>query len=456
MTKLSMKRWLITSIIIDAVLINCAIILSFLLRFSGRLPTFNFQAYTNLALFITLIQLGAFYVYDLYDPEKVQSGWDVFFSVLKAVSLSTLITMSVTFFFRFFSFPRTVFVISWVLLILIIGGWRMLALNVLKIKWPTQRILIVGTDEIALQLLRELKERSQWGYKVIGLVERNIERIGQKVQGVPVLGGVNDIVGLVKDCDIDRVIIASPIRHRELLGEFIKSDETNVKIEAIPELYEIFIGKVDYSLVNDIPLIEITKDPVPSWVFILKRVIDILLAAFLGILFLPVMLIALILTKLTSGGPIFYKQVRVGEKGKPFNLYKFRTMVVEAEKESGPILATENDSRITFVGKFLRKNRIDELPQLWNILKGDMSFVGPRPERPYFVEKYKKSIPGYEERFKIKPGATGLAQVSGSYITTPENKLKYDLIYIYHQSIFLDLKILLQTVKVVLTGKGAR
>ncbi len=456
MTKLSRKRWLIISIIIDAVLVNCAIILSFLLRFGGELPVFNFQAYTNLAIFITLIQLGAFYVYDLYDPEKVQGGWGVFFAVLKAVTLSTLVIVSVTFFFRFFSFPRTVFVISWVTLILIICGWRIFALKTLNIEWPTQRILLVGTGEIALQLLRELEERIQWGYKVVGLVERDVERIGQKVQGIPILGGVNDIVRLVKDHDVDRVIIASPIRHRELLSEFVKSDETGVKIEAIPELYEIFIGKVDYSLVNDIPLIKITKDPVPSWVFILKRVIDILLAAFFGILFLPVMLIALILIKLTSGGPIFYKQVRVGEEGEPFNLYKFRTMVVGAEKKSGPVLAAENDSRITFVGRFLRKSRIDELPQLWNILKGDMSFVGPRPERSYFVERHKQNIPGYEERFKIKPGVTGLAQVSGSYITTPDNKLKYDLIYIYHQSLFLDLKILLQTIKVVLTGKGAR
>ncbi|MDO8885925.1 sugar transferase [Candidatus Oleimmundimicrobium sp.] len=456
MARLSKSKWLIISIIIDAVLINCAIILSFLLRFGGRLPVFNFQAYTNLALFITLIQLGAFYVYDLYDPEKVQSGWDVFFSVLKAVTLSTLIIMSITFFFRFFSFPRTIFAISWALIILIISGWRMLALNVLKIKWPTQRILIIGTDEIALQLLRELKERSRWGYEVVGLVEKDAKRVGRKIEEIPIVGGISDIVELVRKYDISRIIITSPTHHRKLLDELAKAEETSVKVEAIPEIYEIFIGKVDYSLVNDIPLIKLTKDPVPSWVFGLKRIIDILLAVFLGILSMPIMIIASIIIKITSKGPVFYKQIRVGEEGRPFALYKFRTMVVGAEKESGPVLAVKNDSRITLVGKFLRKTRADELPQLWNILKGNMSFVGPRPERPYFVEKHKKSIPGYEERFKIKPGITGLAQVSGSYLTTPENKLKYDLIYVYHQSILLDLKILLQTVKVVLTGKGAR
>ncbi len=440
----------------DAVLINFGIILSFLLRFGGKLPIFNFQAYTNLAIFITLVHLGAFYIYDLYDPEKIQSGWDVFFAVIKAVSLSILVVMSITFFLRFFSFPRTVFAISWALLILIIGGWRILALDVLKIRWPTQRILIVGTGEIATQLLKELKERAQWGYEVVGLVERNAGRMGEKIQGIPIVGRVSDVIKVVRELDIDRVIITSPIRHRELLEEFAKSDETGIKVEAIPELYEIFIGKVDYSLVNDIPLIKLTKDPVPQWVFVLKRIIDILLAAFLGILSLPMMLISSILIKLTSKGPIFYKQVRVGEGERPFNLYKFRTMFVGAEEESGPVLAIEDDPRITFIGKFLRKSRIDELPQLWNILKGDMSFVGPRPERPYFVKKHKESIPGYGERFKIKPGATGLAQVSGSYVTTSENKLKYDLIYVYHQSLFVDLKILLQTIKVVLTGKGAR
>ncbi|HDP69633.1 MAG TPA: sugar transferase [Actinobacteria bacterium] len=456
MTRLSKTKWLIVSVVIDAILINCGIIFSFFLRFGGKLPAFNFQAYTNLALFITLVQLGAFYIYDLYDPEKVQSGWDIFFSVFKAVSLGTLVTMSVTFFLRFFSFPRTVFAISWALLILIIGGWRILALRVLKIKWPTQRILIVGTDEVALQLLKELKERSQWGYEVVGLIERNAKKTDEKIQGTFVMGGIKDIVKLVKECCVDRVIITSPIRHRELLEEFAKSEETNVKVEAVPELYEIFIGKIDYSLVNDIPLVKLTKDPVPQWFFLLKRGFDIFLAVFLGILSLPVLLVVVVLIKLTSKGPVFYKQGRVGKKEKLFNLYKLRTMIVEAEEDTGPVLATKNDPRIIFIGKFLRRSRIDELPQLWNILKGDMSFVGPRPERPYFVDKYKKSISGYKERFRIKPGVTGLAQVSGSYVTMPGNKLKYDFIYIYHQSFLLDLKILLQTIKVVLTGKGAR
>jgi lipopolysaccharide/colanic/teichoic acid biosynthesis glycosyltransferase len=160
--------------------------------------------------------------------------------------------------------------------------------------------------------------------------------------------------------------------------------------------------------------------------------------------------------KLKSPGPALYTQQRVGKNQKTFTLYKFRTMVENAETATGPVLAQDGDDRITGVGRFLRKYRLDELPQVFNVLKGDMSFVGPRPERPFFVKRFNKSIPGYSERFKVKPGVTGLAQVNGSYATTPGNKLKYDLIYIYNQSIFLDLKIFLSTIKVVLTASGSR
>jgi lipopolysaccharide/colanic/teichoic acid biosynthesis glycosyltransferase len=158
----------------------------------------------------------------------------------------------------------------------------------------------------------------------------------------------------------------------------------------------------------------------------------------------------------TMGWPVFFTQERSGRNLKPFPVYKFRTMVKNAEALSGPVLAEEDDPRITPLGRLLRRCRIDELPQLFNIVLGHMSFVGPRPERPFFVERYVAEIPGYRERFKVKPGVTGLAQVSGSYATTPERKLKFDLIYLYHQNLFMDLQIIVETVRVVLTGRGAR
>ncbi|MDP2210818.1 MAG: exopolysaccharide biosynthesis polyprenyl glycosylphosphotransferase, partial [Candidatus Aquicultor sp.] len=202
--------------------------------------------------------------------------------------------------------------------------------------------------------------------------------------------------------------------------------------------------------------VQLTREPAPDWVYALKRFLDIVGAVAALAVALPVMFVAAIAVKLTSPGPIVYKQVRVGKREKPFDVYKFRTMVENAEAMSGPVFATEDDPRITPVGRFLRRYRIDEFAQLINILKGEMSFVGPRPERPFFVERFKQEISGYGERFKVKPGVTGLAQINGGYTTNPRNKLKYDLIYIYHQSLFLDLKIALETIKVLLTGRGAR
>ncbi len=209
-------------------------------------------------------------------------------------------------------------------------------------------------------------------------------------------------------------------------------------------------------MVSDIPLMELTRGPVPSWFTSAKRLGDVVFALFLLVVTSPFVLLGMLGILVTMGRPVFYTQERVGKDLERFRLVKLRTMVREAEKKSGPVLATEDDPRITRLGRVLRTYRVDELPQLVNIISGDMSFVGPRPERPHFVERHLRDIPGYRERFKVKPGATGLAQVSGGYATTAERKLKYDLIYMYHQSLLLDLQILAQTVRVVLTGRGAR
>jgi lipopolysaccharide/colanic/teichoic acid biosynthesis glycosyltransferase len=188
----------------------------------------------------------------------------------------------------------------------------------------------------------------------------------------------------------------------------------------------------------------------------LKRVLDVAFSALMLLALSPVLILVSLGILLSMGWPVVFTQSRVGKDLSEFSVIKFRTMVKDAERVSGPVLAEEDDPRITAFGRFMRHYRLDELPQLINIIAGDMSFVGPRPERLFFVERFLKEIPGYRERFKVKPGATGLAQVSGSYATTPERKLKYDLIYMYHQNLLMDVQILAETVRVVLTGRGAR
>jgi exopolysaccharide biosynthesis polyprenyl glycosylphosphotransferase len=270
-----------------------------------------------------------------------------------------------------------------------------------------------------------------------------------------VLGGIDDVAALVREHDVGRVIVSSPVALRELVEDVALSDETDVRVEVVPDLYEIFIGTVD-TVVGDIPLMEITRSGATTAYAGVKRILDAVFSAVVFLVLSPVLLVAALAVLFTMGRPVIFAQERCGKDMRPFRVLKFRTMVNDAEKLSGPVLAEEDDPRITPLGRFMRKYRIDELPQIINIVRGDMSFVGPRPERPFFVEHFVKEIPGYQERFAVKPGVTGLAQVSGGYATTPERKLKYDLIYMYHQSLLMDVQIMVETARVVFTGHGAR
>jgi len=223
----------------------------------------------------------------------------------------------------------------------------------------------------------------------------------------------------------------------------------------IPSTYEIFLSSADVKQLDDLPVLEVIKLFPSNGVTVVKRAIDIVLSALGLIILSPLMIIVALAIKATSPGPVLYLQERIGQGEKPFMLYKFRTMIDNAEESTGPVLASEDDPRITPIGKFLRATRIDEIPQLWNVLKGDMSLVGPRPERPFFIEKFKKEIPGYEYRHLVKPGITGLAQIAGKYSTTADDKLRYDLMYIGNLSLMQDIKILLQTVPVVMNSSAA-
>jgi exopolysaccharide biosynthesis polyprenyl glycosylphosphotransferase len=319
-------------------------------------------------------------------------------------------------------------------------------------------VLIVGINASSVELAQQVELRGKWGWRVVGLVDPSVEACSatpSEIGGFPMLGCAGDIASIASRSHANRVIVVSPVALRELVESLVLADEVSVRVDVVPELYEIFIGTVD-AVVGDVPLMEITRSTVPRYYAAAKRTIDIVGALFLLILTSPILIVACIAIVATDGFPLLFSQERSGRHRKPFSVYKLRTMVKDAEKLTGPVLAEEDDPRITKVGRFLRRSRIDELPQIFNILAGDMSFVGPRPERPFFVEQFVAEIPGYSERFSIKPGVTGLAQVSGGYATTPERKLKYDLIYMYHQNLAMDVQIVAETLRVVLTGRGAR
>lgn len=456
---MSRSRFIAISVIFDAVAYNAAVLVAFLLRFGPRVPAFNIAPYVTLAPYLTVVFVFCAYVYALYDPERIEGLWPVVRGSAAASTLTLLLTLGTLQLSgaNFDPFPRLVILVAWPLQILLLIGWRALATRVTPIRWPEQRVLVVGTGALAVELAGELMRRAKWGYRVAGLVarEEDVARGKTPAPGAPpVLGTVDDLTRLVREQAIDRVIVASPVALRELVEDITLSRESLVRVDVVPELYEIFIGEVD-SIVSDIPLMEITHRS-PQWYVTVKRVGDIVGALALLVLLSPLLLIASLAILLTMGRPVLFSQERLGRDMKPFAVHKFRTMVRDAEAVTGPVFADEEDPRITPVGRVLRRYRIDELPQLVNILVGDMSFVGPRPERAFFIDEFVRDIPGYRERFRIKPGATGLAQVSGGYATTPQRKLKYDLIYMYHQNLLMDVRILVDTVRVVLTGHGAR
>jgi len=274
-------------------------------------------------------------------------------------------------------------------------------------------------------------------------------------RGLPLLGTTDEAADISARESIDHLYVAlPPEQHVQMLQLIESTSRECVDVKVVPDLLQVIALRARLEDLDGIPVININDVPLQGFNAMLKRGIDIAIsAAALVVIAIPFWLVAA-LVKLSSRGDVFYRQERMGLDGKPFMIYKFRSMYDDAEAETGPVFASEQDPRRTPLGKLLRRSNVDELPQLWNVLRGDMSFVGPRPERPEFCVRYERDIHGYAERQKVRPGVTGYAQVNGEYHTSPSTKLKYDLAYIYNRSFWLDLKILSETVKVIMTRRG--
>jgi exopolysaccharide biosynthesis polyprenyl glycosylphosphotransferase len=326
---------------------------------------------------------------------------------------------------------------------------------------PT-RVLLVGTaDEIA-QFLEGVGEPRLHHVDVVGAVAVGADAGGNGngrtpspfVGGIPWLGEVGDLSRLLVEHDVGEIVLLSPLSWRDRLVDRMLRQSRRPRVSVVPSVYDILVGRVSSGRIHDVPVVEVVKNPRDDLAYLFKRMADFVIAAVLAVAALPIALAAAVAVRLSSPGPVFYRQRRVGQGGRQFTIWKFRTMFDRAEGDSGPVLARHEDERVTPVGRILRATRVDEIPQLWNVLNGTMSLIGPRPERPEFVRRYAEEIPGYLERLQVKPGLTGLAQVNGEYHTSPAYKLKYDLAYIYNYSITLDLKIMAETVKVMVTRRG--
>ncbi len=321
-----------------------------------------------------------------------------------------------------------------------------------------KKAIIVGFNERAQEIHDQINSHPALGIDVIAYVAIKEENLGKEYNGVEVAGRVNEIEDIIDRLGVKEVILSVSRQHDDLLIEIIsRCENKDVMLKIIPDLYEILSGQARTMQLYGFPLIDINPQLMTEWERAAKRVIDVVVSFIMLIVASPIILATALAIKLDSKGPVIYKQERSGLNGKVFKVYKFRSMYQDAEKRTGPIWSTKDDPRITRVGKFIRRVRIDELPQIWNVFKGEMSLVGPRPERPFFVEQLAKEIPYYKRRLRVRPGITGWAQVKHKYdenIEDVKTKLQFDLFYIENMSLKTDIKILFRTVFVVLFGKG--
>ena len=412
----------------------------------------------KIALVTVICQLCLYYN-DFYDLTVVHSNRELIVRLLQAVGAASIVLAAIYVAVPALMIGDGIFVSALCVFLVGILGWRLLFNRLTGSLDLEERILVVGTGESARKVARQILDQHDFAYRIIGFVDDDPARIGERVVNPAIVGTPDDMDRLIAAHQIDRIIVSLSDRRGKLpVEQLLRAKMAGVRVEDVTTTYERVTGKI---LLDDLR---------PSWLIFsdgfrvsrmnrwVKRAVDVTLAAAMGIVTLPLMVLTAIAIWLESGRPILYRQERVGENGRTFTLNKFRSMRHDAEQGGRPIWAKDGDDRITRVGRFIRKTRLDELPQLWNVLRGDMSFVGPRPERPYFVEELARQIPFYQQRHAVKPGLTGWAQVKyryGSSLEDAMEKLRYDLYYIKHLSVFFDLTIVFDTVKVVLFRKGA-
>ncbi len=454
MTKRS--EWLLKGLLVflDAALAALAFYLAYLWRLRTENPPavniLPFRGYLGMMAIQVGSLLTAFLLARLYHLKRGVSRLDVLTSLVAAASIGILLTSAFTslLYKNELDYPRLMLVYSWVLTILLVGMGR-LAHDALESRlrargFAAYNTLIVGTGEVGRMILNKIRQSPALGYKIVGFVD---ESCGQTdVMGVPVLGTTADLPQLIDAHAVDQVIIAMPERsHQELLEIIALCQRGRVEIKVFPDVFQIIASEMSIGDLNGLPLLTVRDIALRGWKLTLKRGMDIVGSALALIFLSPLMLLVAALVKLESPGPVFYVQERVGLDGKPFQVLKFRTMRQDAEA-NGPGWTVANDPRRTRLGKFLRRYSIDELPQFINVLIGEMSLVGPRPERPMYVEQFRQAIPRYMERHREKAGITGWAQVNGLRgDTSIVERTKYDLWYIENWSLWLDIKILLRT-----------
>lgn len=475
-------------LLVDIVAVNMASVIFVWMKFAGgaletvsaswdRLypqastgPTFWYALsyFSDVLVLICACWLLLFFFFGLYRLSPSHSRFDEVLEVFKVVTLGVLLAFVATFDQGDIRLTRLLIFFYWLGLLCFTAGGRVLVRSferqLLLRGIGRRKTLIVGSDARGMRLLHDLRLVPDSEFDIVGFVRAEGEEARDEVDGLPVLGRVGDLARLVFDRRIEVVLIALQSNsHEEILDIVAAAEGQPVSFSITPDLYDIVTGHVRTTQIYGVPLMELKPELMPVWEQSAKRLIDVSVAVAILALLSPLWAVIIAVIKLTSKGPVLFRQERVGVGGKPFTMYKFRSMRVDAEEKTGPVWVQGEDPRVTSIGKILRTLHLDEIPQCINFLRGDMSLVGPRPERPFFVDQFRQQIPLYMRRFNVKPGLLGWAQAkhefdldSKDFVGIARERLEYDLYYIENMSLKLDLKIMFQTVWFVLAGKSTR
>ncbi len=424
----------------DLCCIQVATFLAILMQ-SSSMRGMQIDFHLRLTILLSVFLIFFFNIYGLFSLVRKRLT-EIFLNLIVAVINIFIAAMAVTFFMREFEYSRFVIIYSAVFGFILLMLWQyvMHKIEVKHLPIPTV-FIAAGRDE---QQKLKIKIRKTYGLEKSTLKIANADEENKLNK--------DETKKQIESCDIVLIGESLPVEQKEHI--FRLANKKMKMVILVPTLYEISCSKMYLWQIDDLPTQRVSRMLLTLEQRALKRTLDVLVATLAILILWPVMLITAVIVKLDSPGPAIYSQVRVGRFGKEFKVHKFRSMRQDAEAKTGPVLAGENDPRITKFGHFMRATRLDELPQLFNVLKGEMSIVGPRPERPFFVEQFIKEKPEYAYRHNVKPGITGLAQIAGKYNTTAYDKLVYDLIYIQNVSVIYDLTLMLQTLKVLITKES--
>ena len=449
-------------VVMDAVVVIVSYAFAWWLKFSSgfvdkEIGVLSFEFYMRALILIVPLYILLYYAFNLYTPKRVQGRRLEFSNIVLANTVGLLILMAGFFLALSYSeqlknFSRSMFIYFFMINIILEEIERLMIRaflrSIRKNGYNQKHILLVGYSKAAEQYIDRIKQNPQWGYNIRGILDDNIAR-GTMYKGVKVIGSVGNLSYILPENKLDEIAITLGLEEYYKLEKIVaECEKSGVHTKFIPDYGNIIPTRPYTEDLLGLPVINIRYVPLSNtFNALIKRLTDIIGSIICIIIFSPIMLTSAVLVKMTSKGPLIFKQERVGLHNKPFQMYKFRTMYVQTEKEEKKGWTQKNDPRVTSVGRFLRKTSLDEFPQLFNVLKGDMSLVGPRPERPQYVEKFREEIPRYMIKHQVRPGMTGWAQVNGYRgDTSIRKRIEHDLYYIENWTLGLDIKILFLTV----------